>query len=293
MKKLFILLLFLIVSITLGTTWIVMKLVTETIPPIFGTGMRFLLASPLLIILCYLNNVPFFFPTNKIKYQFIISLFYFFIPFTLMLYSSIYISSFFASVIFSTMPIFIIIISCIYFKTQTHFLQIIGVTISLFSFFIILLSELLYNIQTYKGILTLLIAVISHAWIYVYTKKKCKKISILTFNTLPSLFSGLMLLILSYFIENPVIQNFSLKSIIAIIYLGNFIGIFGILSYFYLQKNIDSLYTSIVFLLFPFIVCIIDKYYYAYNITLFQFLLLIFLVFGMLLTMLPKNILKL
>ncbi|WP_243758331.1 EamA family transporter, partial [Yersinia pseudotuberculosis] len=51
MKNFLVILLFIMVSVTWGTTWLAMKLTVETIPPIFATGIRFMLAAPVLILI--------------------------------------------------------------------------------------------------------------------------------------------------------------------------------------------------------------------------------------------------
>lgn len=114
MKKTMTILLFIIVSLAWGTTFIAMKIALNTIPPLFTTGMRFLLASLFLIYLCYQTNTSLFFPEGKNNFQLIICVFYFSIPFTLMLYGSIYINSIIASVIFSSMPIIILLFSFLF-----------------------------------------------------------------------------------------------------------------------------------------------------------------------------------
>ncbi|MCE2004298.1 EamA family transporter, partial [Enterobacter asburiae] len=46
MRRVTILVLFLLVSLTWGTTWLAMRIAAETIPPVFATGMRFMFAAP-------------------------------------------------------------------------------------------------------------------------------------------------------------------------------------------------------------------------------------------------------
>ena len=58
------------------------------------------------------------------------------------------------------------------------------------------------------------------------------------------------------------IKLFSNNSILAILYLGDFSGVFGILSYFYLQKKVSSFYASTVFLIFTLISYILEIYFY-------------------------------
>lgn len=118
MNKIIIILLFSVVSITWGTTWIAMKIAVETIPPLFATGIRFLVASPLLILFSYITKAPLLFPYGQRGFQIIISLFYFLIPFTLMLYGGKYVTSSVASVIFANMPVVILMLSSFFLKKK-------------------------------------------------------------------------------------------------------------------------------------------------------------------------------
>ncbi|ECP9850568.1 EamA family transporter, partial [Salmonella enterica subsp. enterica serovar Enteritidis] len=53
MRKVSISILFMLVSLTWGTTWLAMRIAVETIPPVFATGMRFMFAAPFLIIIAW------------------------------------------------------------------------------------------------------------------------------------------------------------------------------------------------------------------------------------------------
>lgn len=59
MRKLTILVLFSLVTLTWGTTWLAMQIAAETIPPVFATGMRFMFAAPFLICIACLRIYPF------------------------------------------------------------------------------------------------------------------------------------------------------------------------------------------------------------------------------------------
>lgn len=118
MNKIITIFLFCLVSITWGTTWIAMKIAVETIPPLFATGIRFLVASPVLIILSYFTKTPLLFPRGQRFFQVIISIFYFSIPFTLMLYGGSYVKSSISSIIFATMPVMVLLLSHIFLKKK-------------------------------------------------------------------------------------------------------------------------------------------------------------------------------
>ncbi len=293
MNKIIIIILFSLVSTTWGTTWIAMKIATETIPPFFATGMRFLVASPLLIMLAYYTKNPLLFPHGQRWFQLVISIFYFSIPFTLMLYGGMYVNSSIASIIFSNMPVAVLIISFLYLKQKLFLIQKIGIIISLITLLIVLLIELKSEcFYQWKGILALLLALFSHAAIYAECQKKCFNVSVITFNALPSLISGILLSFISWFIEKPNIDDFSYRSILAIIYLGDFSGIFGILSYFYLQQKVSAFYASTVFIIFPVIAGFLENYIYKNTILLCEMWFMFPLIIGILLTLIPVDYFK-
>ncbi|CAL4321767.1 DMT family transporter [Buchnera aphidicola] len=298
MKKTIVIMLFTLVSITWGTTLIAMKIAVETIPPLFATGMRFLLASPLLILLSFLTKSPLLFPSGQRYFQILVSIFYFSIPFTLMLYGGSYVSSSISSIIFANMPVVVLIVSHLYLKKKLFFIQKVGILISLITLFIILFLELKTQyFYPWKGILSLLLALFFHALVYAECQKKCCHVSVLTFNAIPSLISGILLSTLAWFIEYPNINHFSYRSIISVVYLGDFSGICGILSYFYLQKKVSAFYASTVFLVLPFISGTLEYFIYEYKILLCEAIFVIPLIIGILLTLMPmpyynKNIIN-
>jgi len=103
--------LFLAVSLTWGTTWMAMKIALSSVPPVFATGLRFFIAAPVLIIMAKWSRKPLMFPKGKRRFQMVLSLFYFAVPFTLMIYGEETVSSGMASLLFSVMPVAIVISS--------------------------------------------------------------------------------------------------------------------------------------------------------------------------------------
>ncbi|CAL4042798.1 EamA-like transporter family protein [Buchnera aphidicola (Tetraneura ulmi)] len=254
MKKIFIFLLFISVTIILGTTWLAMKIALQTIPPLFITGVRFLISFTLLTIISFFFKAKLFFPVRKLQFQILLSIFYFLIPFTLMLYCGKFLEISLSAIIYSNMPVIILFFSSILEKKNICFLKKIGIFFSILSLISIFVEKIFFgSIQEIFGIIALLIAMFSHSIIYIKSKKELSNFSVITLNALPSFLSGIILIIGSFFFENPNIMFFSKSSILATIYLGSIVGVFGILSYFYLQKKTNPLIASMVFLFFPLI----------------------------------------
>ena len=281
MRRVTILVLFLLVSLTWGTTWLAMRIAAETIPPVFATGMRFMFAAPFLISIAWLRKTPLLFPPGQRLFQLVICIFYFAIPFSLMIYGETYVSSGLASIIFSNMPVAVLMASVMFLNEKTNSMQIAGLTI----------EETKTSTETqWQGIIALVSAVIIHAIIYTQCKKRSCTVSVITFNALPCFLAGLLLSAAGWFFERPQVSAFSSHSILATLYLGAVAGVFGILCYFALQQKASAFQASLVFLIFPLIAVSLESYVYGYAISTQSMLFIIPFVAGIFLTLFSRRV---
>jgi putative membrane protein PagO len=293
MQRLLTISLFLLVAFTWGTTWMAMKITVDTIPPLFATGLRFLSAAPLLLSMAWLTKTPILFPHGQRGFQAIICIFYFALPFSLMIYGETYVSSGLASLIFATMPVAVLGASVLFLQTRPRVLQLAGLTLALLALSSILLEESAASGNSeWRGILALVFAVLMHASMYAQCKKRGCQVSVLTFNALPSLVAGLLLLLLGGLTESPNLAGFSHLSLLATLYLGMFAGVCGILSYFALQQRASAFHASTVFLIFPFIALSLESYVEGSTLSMRSMLLLIPLILGISLTLVPAPVRK-
>lgn len=291
MRRVTISILFFLVALTWGTTWLAMRIAAETIPPMFATGMRFMFASPFLISIALLWKKPILFPPGQRLFQLVICIFYFTIPFSLMIYGETYVSSGIASIIFSNMPMAVLIASALFLNEKTNSMQIAGLTIAIIALAGIILEESKISTGSHwQGIIALVAAVIIHAIIYTQCKKRSCTVSVITFNALPCFLAGLILSTVGWFFERPRFSDFSTHSILATLYLGFFAGVFGIFCYFALQKMASSFQASLVFLIFPLIAVILESYVYGYAISTQSMLFIIPLATGIFLTLFSQRV---
>lgn len=252
--------LFTLVALTWGTTWMAMKIAVTVIPPIYATGLRFLIAAPLLLLLAYFTRTPLLFPKGRRGFQLLVCIAYFALPFTLMIYGERYVSSALASIIFANMPVAVLMVSVVVLGERISISQLSGLIIGVIS-----LSGILWLESTgsgenrWPGIAALLAAVFMHAVMYVLCKKHGQQISVLTYNTLPCLGAGILLFMLGCFIEKPDASVFTAPAVLSVGYLGLVAGVFGILAYFALQQRASAFQASLVFLVFPLIAIALEK----------------------------------
>ncbi len=282
---------FLFISVCLiwGTTWLAMEIAVATIPPILATGLRFLIAAPILILLARIFKQPLLFPKNQHKWMVLIAVGYFAIPFTLMIFGEQYISSGLAAIIFANMPIAVMVTSTLFLNLRLAKHQLGGLVIAVISLCLILINEMQIGGDNYLlGTIALAGAVALHAIMYVMVQKHCRNIEVFTYNALPSLIAALLLLATSSLAEQPSIQSFSTVSISAVVYLGIFASVGGIVAYFKLNQVSSPFSASICFLMFPVVALTLSSWTTEHTISNQSLLMMLPLLGGILLTKTEK-----
>lgn len=292
-SKLKVSLLFLSVCFIWGTTWLAMEVAVKSIPPITATGLRFAIAAPLIVLLARFQGIPLLFPKGKGLEFILISLFYFAIPFTLMIFGEQFISSGLASIIFANMPVAVLALSVFIQKQRVSAHQLVGLVIALGSLVTIISNEMSVNSNgSMIGVIALIVAVLMHALIYTNVQTRCQGIHVLTYNALPCLMASVFLLITGFIMEAPQVETFSTLSLSAVVYLGSVAGIGGIMAYFQLNKLASPFQASICFLVFPVVALALDCLMNGRVLSQESLFLTLFLMVGVLLTKLPAELMK-
>ncbi|AZZ75350.1 EamA family transporter [Pseudomonas sp. RU47] len=254
--------LFLIVCLSWGTTWLGIKIAVESVPPLTAAGLRFLIAFPLFLSFALLRKEPLFFPKQSSWFFVFVTLSYFSLPYYLLNYGEMHVSSGLTALLFSCMPVFILLFSALFLREKIYPSQMLGIAIGFGSLFMIIRSQGLHLDQAeWLGVLAILCAAVMHALCYVVTKKHGSAISVITYNTLPIGIAGLMLFIVGLSIETPAFSDVSARSWGALLYLGLVASVGGFIVYFLLLKRLSPIILSFVFIIFPVFAVIIGAWY--------------------------------
>ncbi|WP_338801268.1 EamA family transporter [Pseudomonas sp. RSB 5.4] len=254
--------LFLIVCLSWGTTWLGIKIAVESVPPLTAAGLRFLIAFPLFLSFAVLRKEPLLFPRQSRWFFVFVTLSYFSVPYYLLNYGEMHVSSGLTALLFSCMPVFILIFSALFLREKILPTQMLGIAIGFASLFMIIRSQGLHLDQAeWLGVLAILCAAILHALCYVVTKKHGSAISVITYNTLPIGIAGLMLFIVGLNVEAPVFKDVTARSWGALLYLGLVASVGGFIVYFILLKRLSPVLLSFVFIIFPVFALLIGAWY--------------------------------
>jgi putative membrane protein PagO len=254
--------LFLIVCLSWGTTWLGIKIAVESVPPLTAAGLRFLIAFPLFLSFALLRKEPLLFPRKSRWFFVFVTLSYFSLPYYLLNYGEMHVSSGLTALLFSCMPVFILIFSALFLREKIYPSQVLGIAIGFGSLFMIIRSQGLHlDHAEFFGVLAILAAAVMHALCYVITKKQGAAISVITYNTLPIGLAGLMLFVAGLGVEAPVFGNITARSWGALFYLGLVASVGGFIVYFLLLKRLSPIILSFVFIIFPVFAVVIGAWY--------------------------------
>ncbi|WP_265533960.1 DMT family transporter [Pseudomonas saponiphila] len=254
--------LFLIVCLSWGTTWLGIKVAVASTPPLTAAGLRFLIAFPLFACFAWLRREPLMFPKGSRGFLLFVTLCYFSLPYTLLNYGEVHVSSGLTALLFSCMPVFILIFSALLLREKIHLAQILGIAVGFASLFQIIRGQgLLNDHNELSGVLAILGAALLHALCYVVTKKHGNAISVITYNALPIGIAGLLLCLAGLWMETPDFSAISPRSWGALLYLGLVASVGGFIVYFFLLKRLNPVILSFVFIIFPVFAVIIGAWY--------------------------------
>ena len=261
-------LLFLVVCLSWGTTWLGIKIAVESVPPLTAAGLRFLIAFPLFLGFAAWRREPLMFPKGSRWFFLFVTLAYFSLPYYLLNYGEMHVSSGLTALLFSCMPVFILIFTALFLREKIYASQVLGIAIGFASLFMIIRSQGLHlDHAELFGVLAILTAAILHALCYVVTKKHGSAISVITYNTLPIGIAGLMLFVAGLGLENPHFSAISARSWGALLYLGLVASVGGFIVYFLLLKRLSPIILSFVFIIFPVFAVMIGAWYEGQDIS--------------------------
>lgn len=205
-----------------GTTWIVLKTsLVEGTPPIYGVGLRFLLAGAVLWIIFFLKHESL--PMTKrawyIYLQF--AIFNFTIAYALTYWGTQYIYSSVASIIWAGFPL--VVGALAHFQLPDERLtlyRIISILLGTVGVVIIVSQgQHLGGERVFIGIPVVVLAVLSSAWPNVHLKKYHDEVNTIQLNAVSQTLAAIALLLLSLILEPNQPMVWSPYNIFAIAYL--------------------------------------------------------------------------
>ncbi len=258
-ERLRVILSYLIVCTVWGSSWLAIKVTIETIPPLLGASLRFLSAGLILAVIVYLRKISIPFDSRSHKLYLTISLTSFAVPFSLVYWGEQYVSSGLAAILFATFPFSVAMFS--YFFLPNEKLtppKIFGMLVSFVGICVIFAKDIaIGNQQTIFGMFAIIGSAMLQGYSAIVVKKHGGNLSSLATIFIPTLYSGVFLLIASILVENYSTIQFTTSSTIAILYLALFATVLTFISYYWLLKRVQAVMLSLTAFITPIVAVVL------------------------------------
>jgi len=256
-KNLIIAIILVLVSFVWAGSFIVVQITTEEIDPIDLGFLRFLVATPLMILLVALRKKSLLLPKKELPWLIILGL-----TGVTLLYLFQFLGIHFtnaptASVLINTNVIFIALLSYLFLHETLTRKKIAGIMLSFIGVFVIMLSDISKQALTFDNLFFIggiLILLSAFCWaLYSFVGKRLLK----TYDefVITSYAFGFGTLFYIPFVVlhlGQVLQQTSLNGWLAVLYLALTCSLFGYLGWYYALKNIDASKAAVFLNLIPF-----------------------------------------
>lgn len=252
-ERIKIILIFSLICLAWGSTWGVIKLGLESLTPFISVGLRFVIASLLILVIMKINGVGVQKDQISVRLYFTMGFGSFVIPFALVYWAEQFVPSGLASVLFAVYPFFVLLFSYLAIPTETiSIFRIVGIVFAFSGIVTIFYDGLNINLSTYIwGMSAIILSAIMQAAIAVTLKKYGHHLHPLSMNFIPMVLAGVSLILIGLFAEDTSKLVFDSKAIFSVLYLAAFGTVLTFTSYYWLLKRVSVVLLSLIAFITP------------------------------------------
>jgi len=267
-----------------GSTWLVIRAGLESLTPIVSAGLRFSLASLLVISLTKFRNIKIQKDKISIRIYLLMGFFSFVIPFGLVYWAEQFVPSGLAAVLFAVYPFFVALFSFLSIPGETiGIFKITGMFFGFTGIVVIFSDSFGRDISDYfLGMCAIVLSGIMQAALVVMIKKYGHHLNPISMNFFPMLIAGIVLLLLGFSTEDTSYLKFDLNAVLSIVYLAFFGSLLTFTSYYWLLKKINIVLLSLIAFITPIVALFLGWIFYNETLSVRHFMGSIMVLIGLL-----------
>jgi drug/metabolite transporter (DMT)-like permease len=255
-KNLVITFILVLVSFVWAGSFIVVDITTKEMDPIDLGFLRFLVATPLMILLVIIRKKPLLLPKKELPWLIILGLTGVTLLYLLQFLGIHFTNAPTAAVLINTNVIFIAILSNLFLHETLTIRRVAGITLSFIGVFVIMFSDISKQALSFDNLFfigSILMLLSAFCWaLYSFVGKRLLK----TYDefVITTYAFGLGTLFYLPFVVlhlGPVLQQTSLNGWLAVLYLALICTLFGYLGWYYALKRIDASKAAVFLNLIP------------------------------------------
>ena len=251
-------LIYIMLCIIWGSTWIMIKIGLEDSPPITSAAIRFILAVIIFLTITTIKRSRFPSTWTEIITRGYPGIYMYGIGYTLVYLAEQFISSSLTAVLFASFPLFVALLAAIMFKEErTTWLMWLGLLFGLGGIVVISLDSLSFSGDLFLGSMLAVSGSLSSAYGMMIHKQKFVKDDILVSVTLQMAMGGIPLVLAALVFENVTEFSLTQSSVISILYLAVIGSVIAFLGYYWLLARVRAVTAAFVAFITPLVAILI------------------------------------
>ena len=264
---------FIALSLIWGTTWLVIKIGLDGMPPFLGVGLRFIAAGAIVVSIGFIKERKVTFSLALLKLTLIIGILMFTISYSAVYWAEQYISSGMASIMFSTLPFYVAAFAAIILKNERlNKLRVMGMVVGVAGTALIFSENLsVQNFIELMALLAVFVSPISAAFAVVITKKNIHNHNRYLLNGGSMLVGGITTLSIHFIFDGDAHLIWNINSIGALIYLTLIGSALAFSIHFWMLLHVEATTLSFVTIVSPVVALFLGYIILSENLSGLQF----------------------
>jgi len=261
-------LLFALICLIWGSTWLVIKIGLDGMPPFLGAGLRFLLATLLVGVMMAARRRRLHLTRDDKICVLSLGLLVFWIDYAAVYWAELRISSGLTAIIFSTMPLMASLLSAYWTRSETLTgRKVAGIVVGILGTALLFWPHEHLGYQQTLGMLAALGGCLSATINLVTMKKYGRNSDPFVLNFFGMGLGAACLLLMSAALEDWHSVVWTQSNVLAILYLSVFGSVIAFSSYYYLIKKMDATIVSLSTLIIPIVALILGRAFLGETVT--------------------------
>jgi drug/metabolite transporter (DMT)-like permease len=264
-----IILVYVLLCLIWGSTWLAIRASLESLTPFISLGSRFTFASLFILILMKIKGISLQKDKESIRLYLLMGFMSFVIPFGLVYWAEQFVPSGLASVLFAVYPFFVALFSFYRMPAETiGKLKILGMSLGFFGIVVIFSDSFTADFSNLLlGMIAVALSGIIQAWIAVTLKKSGKHLNPLSMNFIPMLIAGFSGLLFGFLTEDLSKLKADETAIVSVLYLAFFGSVVTFTSFYWLMKKINVVLLSLIAFITPIVALLLGWIFYQESLT--------------------------
>lgn len=236
-----------------GSTWLAIRFGLKSLTPVFSAGLRFVIASSVILLLLKIKNIKIQSDRTSIKLYLLMGFFSFVIPFGLVYWGQQFVPSGLAAVLFAVYPFFVLLFSFFMLKSEAIGKnKVAGMILSFAGILVIFSDQFGGDLTAYVvGMIAIVLSGIMQASIAVVIKKYGQHLNPLSMNFIPMLIAGIVMFLAGLILEDTNKLRFDSNAVLSVLYLAVFGSVITFTSYYWLLKRMNIVILSLIAFITP------------------------------------------